>query len=81
MEFPFALWFTESGHPASGTRLQFADVSEWPGDPHYVPGTWARITRDGEIVYGPVRNTVEATREYNRRVDAYLKAAGLPEFQ
>jgi hypothetical protein len=77
MEFPNVEWVTQSGHPASGTRLQFAEVNEWPGDPHFVPGQFARVidhSNGDEIVFGPTRNDVEATREYQRRVDLFVKA-------
>jgi hypothetical protein len=76
MEFPNVEWITQSGHPASGTRLQFAEVNAWPGDPDFVPGEFARVidhNDDDTVIFGPTRNTVEATREYQRRVDQFVK--------
>lgn len=75
MEFPNVEWTTESGHPASGIRYQVAEVNAWPGDPHFVPGQFARVVqvRNGNVLVAPMRNTTEVYRRYNRYVQAALE--------
>lgn len=65
-------WIAEAGHPATGMHYETAEINEVEGDPYYVPGTWARVTVNGVVVFGPVRNTGAALRAYNRLYIAYV---------
>lgn len=72
-EFPNVKWVTESSHPASGLAYQVAEVNSWPGDPHFVPGYYARVLRGSEILSPPQRNTTEVYRIYSRFVQAAIE--------
>lgn len=71
--FPDVTWVTESSHPASGLAYQVAEVNAWPGDPHFVPGQFARVLWDSMIMSPPQRNTTEVYRIYNRSMQAAIE--------
>jgi hypothetical protein len=79
MEFPNVEWITESSHPASGLAYQVAEVNAWPGDPHFVPGQFARVVKDDRTLWGPLRNTAEGYRVYGRFVRAAIEELEVTE--
>lgn len=63
-------WVCEDGHPATKMRYETAEISLAKG---YVPGTWARVTLDGVVVFGPVRNLGDAMRYYRRKYQEFTE--------
>jgi len=61
-------WQVLISHPASRTEYQEAETSR---------GTVARVTEDGHEVVSPSGDTEQVRRQYNGRVQAYLKSYGL----